>query len=92
MVKVLDDFGFSSFGLAEADFIKSGNVIQMGYPPFRIDILTKIDGVDFSDCYQNRTIIQHDQITMSFIGINDLKKNKKASGRLKDLDDLASLN
>ena len=92
MVKVLDDFGFSSFGLAEADFIKSGNVIQMGYPPFRIDILTKIDGVDFADCYQNRMIIQHDQITMSFIGINDLKKNKQASGRLKDLDDLASLN
>lgn len=92
MIRVINDFGFSSFGLTEVDFIKLGNVIQMGYPPFRIDILTKIDGVEFLDCYQNKLIIQHDQIAMIFIGINDLKKNKQASGRLKDLDDLANLN
>ncbi|MFO1423793.1 MAG: hypothetical protein U1F70_09105 [Candidatus Competibacteraceae bacterium] len=47
MVRVLDDFGFSSFGLTEGDFTKPGNVIQMGCPPFRIDVLTTIDGVDF---------------------------------------------
>lgn len=91
MIEVLNDFGFSSFGLTEVDFIKPGNVIQMGYPPFRIDILTKIDGVEFMDCYANRMIIQHDQISMNFIGINELKENKRASGRPKDLDDLVNL-
>lgn len=63
IVRVLNDFGFASFGLTEADFIKSGNVIQMGNPPFRIDVLTTIDGVRFEDCYQNKMIIQHDEMT-----------------------------
>ena len=57
MVAVLDEFGFSSFGLTEEDFIKSGNIIQMGYPPFRIDVLTKIDGVEFDACYKNKIIV-----------------------------------
>lgn len=91
MIKVLNDFGFSSFGLTEADFIKSGNVIQMGYPPFRIDVLTTVDGVEFENCYQNKIIVQHDEITLNVIGINDLKINKQASGRLKDIDDLENL-
>lgn len=43
------------------------------------------------DCYANRMIIQHDQISMNFIGINELKENKRASGRPKDLDDLVNL-
>lgn len=91
MIEVLNDFGFSSFGLTEVDFTKLGNIIQMGYPPFRIDILTKIDGVEFVDCYANRMIIQYDQVSMNFIGINELKQNKRASGRPKDLDDLVNL-
>lgn len=77
MVRVLDSFGFASFGLTEADFIKSGNIIQMGYPPFRIDVLTTIDGVDFENCYKNKMI--------------DLIVNKQVGGRLKDLDDLENL-
>ncbi|MDG4552634.1 MAG: hypothetical protein P9E24_00035 [Candidatus Competibacter sp.] len=91
MVRVFDDFGFSSFGLREEDFIKSGNVIQMGYPPFRIDILTTIDGVGFKDCYKNKMVVLHDEMILYVIGIEDLKKNKKVSGRLKDIDDLENL-
>ena len=64
----------------------------MGYPPFRIDILTTIDGVEFTDCYQNRVIIQHDAVTLNIIGINELKKNKQVSRRMKDLEDLMNLN
>ncbi len=63
----------------------------MGYPPFRIDILTTIDGVEFTDCYQNRVIIQHDAVTLNIIGINELKKNKQVSRRMKDLEDLMNL-
>ncbi len=91
MVAVLTEFGFDSFGLTEEDFTKSGNVIQMGYPPFRIDILTTIDGVRFKDCYKNKMVVLHDEITLDVIGIEDLRRNKKVSGRLKDIDDLENL-
>ena len=91
MVAVLAEFGFDSFGLTEEDFTKLGNVIQMGYPPFRIDILTTIDGVRFKDCYKNKIVVLHDEITLDVIGIEDLRRNKKVSGRLKDIDDLENL-
>ncbi len=90
-LRALNDFGFASFGLNEADLTKFGNVIQMGYPPFRIDILTRIDGVDFEDCYRNKVIIQYDGIVLYVIGVSDLMVNKRASGRLKDIDDLENL-
>ena len=91
MVVVLAEFGFDSFGLTEEDFTKLGNVIQMGYPPFRIDILTTIDGVRFKDCYKNKIVVLYDEITLDVIGIEDLRRNKKVSGRLKDIDDLGNL-
>ena len=91
VVKVLAEFGFASFGLTEEDFIKPGNVIQMGYPPFRIDLLTKIDGVEFEECYKNRLIVQTDNLSLQVIGIDELKVNKEATGRLKDAEDLRNL-
>ena len=91
MVAVLAEFGFDSFGLTEEDFTKLGNVIQMGYPPFRIDILTTIDGVRFKDCYKNKMLVLHDGVILDVIGIEDLRRNKKVSGRLKDIDDLENL-
>lgn len=50
--------------------------------------LTEIDGVDFEDCYRNKIVIQHDGIVLHVIGVTDLMINKRASGRLKNLDDL----
>ena len=47
LVSVFDQFGLASFNLTEADFSQPGNVIQIGYPPVRIDVLTSIDGVEF---------------------------------------------
>ena len=89
--KCINAFGFSSFALTKEDFIKEGNVVQLGYPPLRIDLLTNIDGVTFDDCFPNRKIVQIDELTVNFIGYQDLLKNKKASGRLRDLDDLDNL-
>jgi hypothetical protein len=91
MIEVLDEFGFGSLGLRQEDFMESGNVIQMGYPPFRIDILTKADGVDFVECYRNRAVVEHDGVVMPIMDINSLRKNKAASGRPKDLEDLQNL-
>jgi hypothetical protein len=87
----INQFGFSSFGLKEDDFIKEGNIIQLGYPPLRIDLLTQIDGVTFNDCFQNKTQVEIEDLLVNFIGYNDLLKNKKESGRLRDLDDIDQL-
>lgn len=92
--KILDsvnEFGFSSFKLTEADFTKEGNIIQLGHPPLRIDLITQIDGVTFSECYTNRKEVLIEGIMVNFIGYLDLLKNKKESGRHKDLDDIENL-
>jgi predicted nucleotidyltransferase len=85
------EFGFSSYGLTKDDFTKEGNIVQLGYPPLRIDLLTQIDGVTFDLCFQNRKEVEIDGLTLNFIGYQDLLQNKKASGRLRDLDDLDQL-
>ena len=65
--------------------------IWMGVPPLRLEILTTISGVDFAKCFQNRLTDQIDGIDVNLINLEDLKINKKASGRLKDLLDLENL-
>lgn len=87
----VNEFGFASFGLKRDDFTKEGNIVQLGYPPLRIDLLTQIDGVTFNDCYKNKIQVEIEGLPVNFIGYNDLLKNKKASGRLRDLDDIEHL-
>ena len=91
ILKCLNDFGFSSFGLKEEDFTKPGNVIQLGYPPLRIDLLTEIDGVTFSESYKTKKVVEIDGLLVNFIGYNDLIQNKKATGRSRDIDDIENL-
>lgn len=91
VLATVNQFGFSSFKLTEADFIKEGNIIQLGYPPLRIDLLTTIDGVTFTECYANRKEVTLDGIVVDFIGYSDLLKNKRESGRPKDIDDIENL-
>jgi hypothetical protein len=87
----VNQFGFSSFNLSVNDFTKEGNVIQLGYPPLRIDLLTKIDGVEFDECFKNKLVVQIEELSVYFIGYQDLLKNKKESGRRRDLDDIDNL-
>lgn len=91
IIQVLTDFGFSSLGISEGDFLDAENIIQLGFPPNRIDILTNIDGVTFEEAYGNCEIFEEEGIQIKFIGLNDLIKNKEASGRLQDLADLEVL-
>ncbi len=90
-VEVLKEFGFNVPELKEELFLEKEQNIRMGNPPLRVEILTSIDGVEFSKCYQNKKVVTIDEITINFISLEDLKKNKKASGRHKDLDDLEHL-
>ncbi len=91
LLKALEQFGFGSLGLNSQDFLTPEQIIQLGYPPNRIDLLTTIDGVDFADCYPSRLEIIVNGITVNFIDLNNLRKNKKASGRFQDLADLENL-
>ena len=91
ILKCVNEFGFSSFCLAQSDFTKPGNVIQLGYPPLRIDLLTEIDGVTFEECFVNRKVVIIEDLKVNFIGYNDLLKNKKKTGRPMDIDDIENL-
>ena len=91
IIKAIKDFGFGSLDIKESDLTKEDGVIQLGYPPLRIDLLSGIDGVHFNDCYPNRKIINIDGLSIDFIGYADLIKNKKASGRHQDLGDIDNL-
>jgi predicted nucleotidyltransferase len=91
ILQSVNQFGFASFKLSEEDFIKPGNVVQLGYPPLRIDLLTEIDGVTFEECFKNRKEVLIGNFRVNFIGYNDLLKNKKESGRPRDIDDIDNL-
>lgn len=91
MLAVLVEFGFSSLGYLKEDFLKENIINQIGYPPLRIDILTSIDGVTFSEAVEHKRIIDIDSIEVAFIGLNQLIANKKASNRPQDIIDIVSL-
>jgi len=82
------------FGFPQADaalFQQTRQIVRMGVPPVRLEILTTISGVDFADCYARRLAAELDGVTVNFIQLDDLKRNKQASGRLKDRMDLEQL-
>ncbi len=91
MELVLLDFGFKSLQLTKGDFLAMGNIIQLGHPPIRIDILTVADGVDFDDCYKRRLVKTIGALHLPFISREDFIRNKRASGRSQDLTDLKKL-
>ena len=91
ILNVLNDFGFGSLGLKTEDFTKKNQVVQLGYPPLRIDILNSLSGVTFQEAYSNRINTQIKGITIWVIGLDEFRKNKLATGRKKDLGDLELL-
>jgi hypothetical protein len=91
MVRVLKEFGFDLPELKKELFLKKGNVIRMGIPPMRLEILTSIDGVAFEACFKKRVIADFGIFKVNFISKDDLLVNKRASGRPKDLADFDRL-
>jgi hypothetical protein len=63
----------------------------MGFPPMRLEITTWISGVEFEECYESRIVAVFDGVEVNFIDLDNLKKNKKASGRAKDIADIEKL-
>ena len=92
ILNCLKKFGFGQLGISTNDLTEKEQVIQLGYPPLRIDILTSIDGIKFSEAWNNRITEKIDDLSLSFISLKDLLINKKSSNRLKDLTDFEELN
>jgi len=91
IMAALKDFGFGAVDLTEADFLEPDKVIQLGYPPVRIDLLTSISGVPWEEVAANKVAGEYCDIPVAFIGREQLIANKRACGRLKDLADIEAL-
>ena len=91
VVAAIEDFGFGGQKLNEALFLSADQIIRMGLPPMRIEIMTSIDGVVFDEAYLQRVEDELDGTMVKLISLQDLKRNKKAAARAKDLADLEEL-
>jgi len=91
IVKALKEFGFGDLKLNVKDFIRKNNVVQLGYEPLRIDIITSIEGNSFKSIWNGKSIGNYGKQKVFFIGLNELIKNKKSSKRKHDKDDLEVL-
>jgi phage replication-related protein YjqB (UPF0714/DUF867 family) len=89
--RALREFGFAPAALTPDLFLTPNNVVRMGLPPVRIEILTSISGVEFEACYAEKVMIQIEEMLVPVISLARLRENKAASGRARDLADLENL-
>ena len=91
LLAALEAFGFGNVGLDVHALTAPERIIQLGVPPNRIDVLTSISGVSFDRAWTTRAPAELDGIPVAFLGRAALIENKRASGRAKDLADVAEL-
>jgi predicted nucleotidyltransferase len=91
LLRALDAFGFGSLGLSAEDFMNPTNVVQLGQAPYRIDILSEVEGATFEECFERKRQIEIADTFINFMGIEDLIKAKVGAGRPQDLADAAQL-
>jgi hypothetical protein len=91
IMQALDEFGFGSVGLSVPDFEEKGKIVQLGFPPVRIDIITSITGVTWEQARSRRVKGHFGDLMVYFIGRDDFVANKRALGRKKDLADLEAV-
>jgi len=91
LVDALRVFGFGMPTLVPDLFLNPASIVRFGTPPFRIEVMTSIDGVEYVACRANAVSVDAGGVTVPVISLADLKVNKKAAGRHKDLADLENL-
>jgi len=91
VMRALDDFGAPLRDVSQPDFARPGIVFQIGVPPGRIDILTELTGLSFDKAWPDREPGRFGDLTVDFIGCDAFMRNKRATGRVKDLGDLEGL-
>ena len=91
IISALSEFGFGSVGLSAEDFEKPEQVIQLGVPPVRVDIITSIAGISWNEAFSGRVSGKYGDIQVHYIGRKQFIINKRAVARKKDLADLEAL-
>lgn len=91
ILKALKEFGFEELNLKEDDFTQKGIIIQLGYEPVRVDIVTSIEGCTFEEVWRGKVEGCYGKEKVFFIGLNELIKNKRKSKRKQDEIDLEIL-
>lgn len=91
LVRVLDEFGFRSLGIQREDFLAPDRIVQLGIDPYRIDIITGISAVSFDEAWNERVNGDIEGLPATFLSLRLYRRNKRASGRVKDLADLEAL-
>jgi predicted nucleotidyltransferase len=91
LLQVIKSLGFGSLGLDKNDSSDADNIIQLGYEPYRIDLLMDVNGVDFQECYNRRIDGEIETVKVKFLSIDDLIVAKKNAGKLQDLADAEQL-
>ncbi len=91
VVAVLRDFGFHGDDVSPRLITEQKSIIRMGFEPMRLELFTRLPGVEFSSCYERRNVAMFGRLELPFISLADLKVNKLACGRPKDLQDLEEL-
>jgi len=91
VVRTLAAFGFGDLGLSAEDFLSEDTIVQLGVPPNRIDLMTSISGVAFSEAWEEKVEAQLDGLPLHMLSKRHLILNKRTTGRPKDLADVAFL-
>jgi hypothetical protein len=91
VVRAIEAFGFGGLGLSADTFLDPDLVVQLGREPQRIDILTFITGLDFDQAYDQRVAADLGGVRAPVISRADLRRNKQATGRTRDLADAETL-
>jgi hypothetical protein len=91
VMRALAAFGAPIADISEADFAREGVTYQIGVPPGRIDILTELTGLGFSDAWPGRVRRSFGDVDVDFIGREAFVRNKRATGRPKDVVDIEGL-
>jgi hypothetical protein len=91
ILAVLKEFGFGSLDLDKSDFQQPDQVIQLGVPPVRVDLLTSLTGVPWQQAYSGKVKAAYGDVPVYFLGRSEFIANKKALGRKKDLADIEAL-
>ena len=90
-LQALDAFGFGGLDVTVEDLAVPGKVVQLGYPPIRIDLVTSLTGITWREAASGKVKASYGAIPVSYIGRNELIRNKRALGRMKDLADVEAL-
>jgi hypothetical protein len=91
VLRALAAFGAPLEAVGVDDFTRPGIVFQLGVPPGRIDVLTELTGLDFDEAWASRARGRFGELEVDFIGRDAFIKNKRATGRAKDLGDIEGL-